>query len=39
VQAPPLFDVLQEQLGLRLQPTKGPGEFLMIDHIERPSED
>jgi len=39
VQAPPLFDVLQEQLGLRLQPTKGPGEFLMIDHIEHPSED
>jgi uncharacterized protein (TIGR03435 family) len=26
-----------EKLGLKLEPTKGPGEFLVIDHIERPS--
>ncbi len=27
-----------KKLGLNLEPTKGPGEFLVIDHIERPSE-
>jgi uncharacterized protein (TIGR03435 family) len=27
-----------EQLGLRLEPAKGPVERLMIDHIERPEE-
>jgi len=25
------------KLGLKLEPSKGPGEFLVIDHIERPS--
>jgi uncharacterized protein (TIGR03435 family) len=35
---PSIFAVLQEQLGLRLTPAKGPGEFLVIDHVERPSE-
>jgi uncharacterized protein (TIGR03435 family) len=25
------------KLGLNLEPAKGPGEFLAIDHIERPS--
>ena len=28
----------REQLGLRLDPGKGPSEFLVIDHIEKPSE-
>jgi uncharacterized protein (TIGR03435 family) len=28
---------MREQLGLRLEPGKGPVEFLVIDHIERPS--
>lgn len=28
----------REQLGLRLDPGKGPREFLVIDHIEKPSE-
>jgi uncharacterized protein (TIGR03435 family) len=29
---------VQEQLGLKLEPAKGPREFLVIDHVERPSE-
>jgi uncharacterized protein (TIGR03435 family) len=35
--APALFDALQEQLGLRLEPAKGSVEFQVIDHIERPT--
>jgi uncharacterized protein (TIGR03435 family) len=35
---PDLFEALQEQLGLRLDATKGPVEALVIDRIERPSE-
>jgi len=27
-----------EKIGLRLESAKGPGEFLVIDHVERPSE-
>jgi bla regulator protein BlaR1 len=33
-----LFTAIEEQLGLKLVPTKGPGQVLVIDHIERPSE-
>jgi bla regulator protein blaR1 len=33
-----LFTAIEEQLGLKLVPAKGPGEVLIIDHIERPSE-
>jgi uncharacterized protein (TIGR03435 family) len=29
---------LQEQAGLKLEATKGPVEVLVIDHVERPSE-
>ncbi|MGA8026264.1 MAG: M56 and DUF3738 domain-containing protein [Bryobacteraceae bacterium] len=35
---PTLFTALQEQLGLKLEPHKGPVEILVIDHIERSSE-
>jgi uncharacterized protein (TIGR03435 family) len=34
---PSLFAALQEQIGLRLQATKGPVETIVIDHVERPS--
>jgi uncharacterized protein (TIGR03435 family) len=26
-----------QKLGLKLVPAKGPGEFLVIDHVEKPS--
>jgi bla regulator protein BlaR1 len=37
-ESPALFTSLSEQLGLRLISTKGPVEVLVIDHIEKPSE-
>ena len=32
---PTLLRALQDQLGLRLEPKKGPVEFLVVDHIEK----
>lgn len=36
--APPgLFTAIQEQLGLKLKPTRAPAEVIVIDHVEKPS--
>jgi uncharacterized protein (TIGR03435 family) len=35
---PSLLTAIREQLGLELQSTQGPVEVLVIDHVERPSE-
>ena len=35
---PAIFTALEEQLGLRLQPASAPVDVLMIDRVERPSE-
>jgi uncharacterized protein (TIGR03435 family) len=34
---PDIFAALQEQLGLKLETGKAPGDVYLIDHIERPS--
>jgi uncharacterized protein (TIGR03435 family) len=34
---PSLFTAIQEQIGLKLEPTKAPVEVMVIDHVEKPS--
>ena len=35
---PSFFNAIQEQLGLKLESQKSPGAVLVIDHVEKPSE-
>ncbi len=34
---PGLFTAMQQELGLRLEATRGPVDVLVIDHVEHPS--
>jgi uncharacterized protein (TIGR03435 family) len=36
--APNLYTAMQEQLGLRMGPAKFPDDVIVIDHVEKPSE-
>jgi uncharacterized protein (TIGR03435 family) len=35
---PPIFTAIQEQIGLKLDAGKAPVEVLVLDHVDRPSE-
>jgi uncharacterized protein (TIGR03435 family) len=36
--SPSLFTALEEELGLKLEATRAPMEFLVIERVEKPSE-
>ena len=36
--SPPILTAIQQQLGLRLESAKGPVEVIIIDHVEKPTE-
>ncbi len=38
LQGPTFLEALREQLGLKLESAKGPVQILVVDHIDRPSE-
>jgi uncharacterized protein (TIGR03435 family) len=35
---PSIFTAIQAQIGLKLEPAKGPGQYIVVDSVERPSE-
>ncbi len=35
---PPLYTAIQEQIGLKLDATKAPADVMVVDHVEKPSE-
>jgi len=35
---PDIYTAIQQQLGLRLEATKTPTEVIVVDHVEKPSE-
>ena len=35
---PSFVDALKDQLGIRLIPQKGPFDYILVDHIEHPSQ-
>lgn len=37
--APPLFTVLEDRLGLKVESARGPVDVIVIDHVERPTDD
>jgi len=37
--SPPLFEAIQQELGLKLEATKGPVDALVVDKAERPTPD
>jgi len=37
-EGPSIFTAMEEQLGLKLESRREPLEYLVIDHVERPSE-